>query len=427
MTEAETTSPPRRFYVWLAGVLASTLGDAVMYFALGWAATAHGGAVAGLVLSAINIPRACLLLVGGSIADRWGPRRVMIIGDAVMLIGMAAVAIVSEIVGPALWLLIGTGLLVGIKDAFYLPASGTMPLRLVGRGPLARAMAVRQSGAQAMTMIAGPLAGMLMTYTTLTAVAGLNAATFAVIVVVLIAVKPLHTIQSKPGGNFLQDTADGLRTVAKDSVLRASVLLTGGVAGFLLPVLPLLVPLMARQQGWPATQAGLIFGAQSTGLLLTTLVVARSGTHARPGAAACVGLLAAAVGVALLAWPAHIAVVIVAAAIVGAGSAICASHLGPLVLLRAPTSHVGRVQALLVLVQSVALLVMNNVLGNLADATTPIVTLLISASAIALIGSTGLSVRQLRVAVTPEAEDHDPATDVTATGKCVTARAETGD
>ncbi|MCW2567584.1 MAG: major facilitator superfamily 1 [Mycobacterium sp.] len=410
MTEAERTRPPRRFYVWLVGALASTLGDAVMYFALGWAASAHGGAVAGLVLTAINLPRACLLLVGGTVADRWGARRIMIIGDAAMLVGTAALAIVSGIFGPALWLLIGTGLLVGIKDAFYLPASGTMPLRLVGRSPLPRAMAMRQSGTQAMTMIAGPLAGTLMAYASLTAAAALNAVTFAAIVVALVAVKPLFDIPPKPDGGFLHDTTDGLRTAAKDPVLRAAVLLTGGVAGFLLPVLPLLVPLMARQQGWPATRAGLLFGAQSLALLLTTLVVVKRGTYARPGAAACAGLLTAAVGVALLAVPAHVAVSMIAAAIVGVGSAVCASHIGPLVLLRAPQSHVGRVQALLVLVQSVALLAMNNVLGILADVTTPIVALLTSAAAIALIGVAGLSARRLREAA-PEEDEPAPATD----------------
>ena len=46
-------SLPIAFKVWVFGALVSQLGDAAMYFALGWAASAHGGAAAGLVLSGI--------------------------------------------------------------------------------------------------------------------------------------------------------------------------------------------------------------------------------------------------------------------------------------------------------------------------------------------------------------------------------------
>ncbi len=72
--------------IWLAGSLISQLGDSALYFGLGWAASASGGSPAGLVLSAITLPRAALVLVGGVVGDRSGARKVMIIGDAVMLV-----------------------------------------------------------------------------------------------------------------------------------------------------------------------------------------------------------------------------------------------------------------------------------------------------------------------------------------------------
>ena len=50
-----------------------------------WAAASLGGVLAGLVLTAINLPRVLLLLVGGAVADRAGPFRVLLIGDGVML------------------------------------------------------------------------------------------------------------------------------------------------------------------------------------------------------------------------------------------------------------------------------------------------------------------------------------------------------
>jgi hypothetical protein len=64
---------PRSYLVWLSGAMVSQVGDAALCFALGWAASAHGGQAAGLVLSSIGLPRTVLLLVGGAIGDRLGP------------------------------------------------------------------------------------------------------------------------------------------------------------------------------------------------------------------------------------------------------------------------------------------------------------------------------------------------------------------
>ncbi len=91
---------PPSYLLWLAGILASLAGNAVFYFALGWAASEHGGAVAGLVLSAITLPRVLLLLVGGAVSDRVSARRVLIAGDAGMLVFSLVLAAVAYHVGP---------------------------------------------------------------------------------------------------------------------------------------------------------------------------------------------------------------------------------------------------------------------------------------------------------------------------------------
>ncbi|MFD0348302.1 hypothetical protein ACFQ0M_24235 [Kitasatospora aburaviensis] len=82
---ARPAALPGRYLLWLGGVQVGLLGDAALYFALGWAASAHGGGAAGLVLTAITLPRTALVLLGGAVADRFGARRVMLAGDTVML------------------------------------------------------------------------------------------------------------------------------------------------------------------------------------------------------------------------------------------------------------------------------------------------------------------------------------------------------
>ncbi|MEJ8643759.1 hypothetical protein WKI68_25080 [Streptomyces sp. MS1.HAVA.3] len=98
---ARPAALPRPYLVWLVGTRASLLGDAVLYFALGWAASAHGGATGALVLTAITLPRTLLLLLGGAVADRFGARRLTIVGDAVMLTATLVLALASLRLGAS--------------------------------------------------------------------------------------------------------------------------------------------------------------------------------------------------------------------------------------------------------------------------------------------------------------------------------------
>ena len=111
--DVELTRLPRAYLIWLGGALVSQVGDAALYFALGWAASAHGGAAAGLVLSCINLPRTAFLLVGGAMGDRLGARLIMITGDGVMFAVAAILALVSWRWGTPLALLAMAGLVIG--------------------------------------------------------------------------------------------------------------------------------------------------------------------------------------------------------------------------------------------------------------------------------------------------------------------------
>ncbi|MER6288591.1 MFS transporter [Streptomyces sviceus] len=388
---------PGSYLLWLAGVLASLAGDAVFYFAIGWAASASGGAVAGLALSAITLPRVLLLLIGGAVSDRFSARRVLIAGDAAMLIFSLILAAVAYHLGASPAVLIVAGVVVGVIDAFYLPASGSMPRRLVGKEQLPRALSLRQVGGQVVNMGGGPLGGIVVGLAGLAGAALVNAVTFALVLAVLIAVRPRHEPPPAPRtGHLVKDAWDGVSVAFAHPVLRPALLMTGAAAGFLLPVLPLLLPLLAREQHWDASAAGLAIGAQGVGMVAVTLVVVRRGALGRPGLLAACGLIVAGAGVLGMALSPSAGVVLVAGFGVGIGNGLFAAHIMPLVLAVTPDSHLSRIQAVLVLVQSLALLLMNNVLGNLAEFSSAVTALTICAAVIVAVGLLGLASGPLR-------------------------------
>jgi MFS family permease len=368
-----------------------------MYFALGWAASAHGGAMAALVLTAINLPRTVLLLLGGAVGDRFGARRVMIVGDSVMLTAALVLAVLSFHLGTPPWLLVVVAAVIGTVDAFYLPATGSMPRRLVGKEHLPRALAMRQAGGQIASLLGAPLGGVVVASAGLSGAAVMDAGTFAVVLVVLVCVRPAFDVErSSREESLLAGAVSGVRLAVKDPVLRPALLLTAAAAGFLLPVVSLLNPLLAREHGWGAGAASMVAAGQAVGMIAVSVVVTRRGAMSRIGIGAAVGLCGAALGIAVVAIAPASGAAVAGGMLVGVGSGMFACHIGPLVLTSIPETHLSRMQALLTLVQSLALLVANNILGILADVGTATIAAAVCAVAVCSAGIVGLASKPLR-------------------------------
>lgn len=384
---------PRPYLAWLAAVTVGRLGDALLAFGLGWAAAAHGGTGAALVLTVGAAPRLVLLILGGAVADRFGARRIVIGGEAALLALTVALAVLLARFGTPSWLLLASSLALGTVAAFCLPAAGSMPRRLVPDDQLVRALALRQGSSQTVAALAAPAGGVLVAAVGLTAVAWGDAVALAVSLGVLLAVRELSGPPA-PGaadGRPRLDLADGVRVVARTPGLRAALALTGAGAALMLPVPALLVPLLGRVHGWGPGTTGTVAGAVGVGVIGASVVAARR----RPAAwgtrvvSARAGLVVGASGaVALALGPslgatAGAVVAAVGALVFGVGNGVFVARLAPLVLGSAPRTHLARVQALVGLVQLVPVMVANMVLGTLAERTSPAVSLSVTAAGLA--------------------------------------------
>lgn len=389
---------PRSYWMWLGGTTLSLLGTQAMAFALAWVATGQGGVFAGLMLTAINLPRVLLLLFGGAVADRVGAWKVMITADAAMVLITVVLAIGAWSLDDPRALLLVTALAIGIVDAFYLPSSGSMPRRLVPGPVLARAMSARQVAGQLTVFTGPPLGGLLVAAAGLAAAALANAATFAVMLLILVVLRPRVDQPPATGAEqkLWRTTLDGLRVAWSDRVLRLALLLTVAAAAFLLPVSGLLVPLLARDRNWSAQVAGTVVGAIALGGVVVAVTVMVRDALPRPGLAAASGLLLAAASVCALAFARAPLWAIAAGAAVGAGTGIFTTHIGPLILGAAPGTHLARVQSVLVLAQSLPLLITNNALGSLSDAARTPMVMYLCAAALAMAGLAALRSPALR-------------------------------
>ena len=353
----------RSYYGWLAGSTLSAFGDSALFFALGWAATGIAPHLAGLVLTAFTLPRAVLLLLGGVLGDRWGPRRMLLVCSAVVGVccfSLAAVA--SEITAG---LLLVTAAVVGTVDAFALPAAGALPRLFVREEELPRAMALRTSITQVVTLGGGPVSGVLVAAVGLVGALVVDGLTFAVEFAVLLAIRPPYVVSPQVTRSVVRDAMDGVRVAWRDPVLRIVLLVVALVAAFVLPMRSLCVPLLARAHGWTASETGLVVGASVAGGLVVTLLVARFGTFARAGMAGGVGCLLAAGAIAVLGMATSVGLAVGATVVQGVGVGVFTSHIAPVFVRSTPRSHLTRLQSLLSLAQTIPLLGSINLLAAL--------------------------------------------------------------
>ncbi len=354
---------PRDYLAWLAAAFISRTGDAAMYFALGWAGSAYGGTAAGLIITAIVVPRTVLLLLGGAIGDRFGSRAIMIAGDATLMFSTTILFFTVVLVGSPIWLLITAAFLEGIVTAFYLPASGSMPRRLVNDAVLPRALALRGVGSELADLAGGPLGGLLVGLAGFAAAAGVNAVSFAAVLIVLIVVRPTREVAQVQRRPVLIEAGEGVRLAMSHAVIRTSLLLTGMLAGLVIPVGSVLLPLLIRGRGWSPVVAGATLGAQSLGSIAVALVISRRGAHRRPGLVAILGLFLTVLALELLAFASTAGVAVSSGVLLGAGISLFTSHTAPLILGQAPITHLARVQAVLSVIQSAMLVLTTPLLG----------------------------------------------------------------
>ncbi|MFR9795601.1 MFS transporter [Streptomyces sp. MS06] len=351
---AATGTPDRpahrdpRVLRWLGAYTSSMVGDSVYYIALSWAAVRAGTpAQAGLVMSASALPRAVLMLGGGVVADRIGPRRVVIGSDTVRCAAVLAVAALLFLSSPGLWPLALLALVFGAVDAVFMPAVGALPPRLTGPGQLARVQGMRGLAIRFANVTGAPLGGLGVAVGGAAAAFALAGLLIAVSVPLLISIR-IRELPSdataRPGRPTpWRDLKDGLRHIRGHRVLAPLVLAIAlGDLGFVGP-LNVGLALLADERGWGASGMGLVLAGFGAGAGLASLLLTVRGHLPHAGRAAGSALLAGCVAIGALAFVPQLAGAVGVALLIGLLAGLSGVLSGALLQTHSDPAHLGRV------------------------------------------------------------------------------------
>ncbi|MEU5362879.1 MFS transporter [Streptomyces sp. NPDC005925] len=340
---------------WVGAYTASMVGDQMYYIALSWAAVSAGTpAQAGLVMTASAVPRALLMLAGGVIADRFGPRRVVIVSDTVRCAAVLAVASLLFLTEPGLWPLAALAVVFGTVDAVFVPAVGALPARVTSRDQLARVQGMRGLAVRVAGVVGAPLGGLgvaLGGAATAFALAGLL---IAVSVPLLIGVRvrdlppddtPPATAAAKAPAGARAELRDGLRHIRRHRVLAPLVLAIAlGDLGFVGP-LNVGLTLLADERGWGATGMGWVLAGFGTGAGLASLLLVVRGRLPHAGYAVAGTILPGAAAMGYLAYAPGVVAAVGTALLVGLLVGLSGAVCGALLQTQSEPAYLGRVSS----------------------------------------------------------------------------------
>lgn len=338
---------------WLVAYTASMVGDSVYYVALSWAAVRAGTATeAGLVMSASALPRAVLMLGGGVVADRFGPRRVVIGSDAVRCAAVCAVALLLFATGPGLWLLAVLALVFGTVDAVFMPAVGALPARITGKGQLARVQGMRGLAIRFASITGAPLGGLGVALGGAATAFALAGVLIAVSVPLLVTVRVREPAPDDTAGEERQgprsawrDLRDGLRYVRGHRVLGPLMLAVAlGDLGFVGP-LNVGLTLLADERGWGASGMGWVLAGFGAGAGAVSLLLAVRGRLPHAGRTAGWSVLAGCVAIGALARVPSVVGAVGVAVLVGLLAGLSGALCGALLQTHTDPAFLGRVTA----------------------------------------------------------------------------------
>jgi MFS family permease len=267
-----------KFYQFFTARTISNFGNGMSPVALAFGVLDIVGADAGslsLVQGAKTVPILLLLIVGGTIADKYGRAKVMGLADIFgsLLILISAWSFISG--SPSVWLLAVVGLLFGILNGIWYPAfAGLVPI-IVPEEKLQSANAAIGFGSNVAFMFGTASAGLVVAYFGVGWALAIDALTFLIAGLLVFPLSKLPQPGKAEQGEkvkFLQELKAGWSEFKSRSWLVVIVIAFAFINMTFEAIWAVLGALQTREHYDGAATWGLVLGFMSLGFLVGTVV-----------------------------------------------------------------------------------------------------------------------------------------------------------
>jgi MFS family permease len=288
-------------------------------------------------------------LFGGVIADHLPKRKTLIATQTTaMLLAFALFALTATHV-VQVWHVMVLGAMLGISNAFDMPARQSFAVEMVGRDDVANAVGLNSALFNASRILGPAAAGLLIGATDISIAFLINGISFIAVIVSYLSMRdselrPMPAIvRPRTWAAVVENLAEGARYVRQTPLVLLSVAIVGLVATFGMNFQVLIPPLADSILHVGASGFGFLMAASGVGSTIAALWVAFT---RRPSPSVIVfGAIALGLGSIVLAASTSFALSLLAMSIAGAGGIAMAVTANTTIQLAVPDQLRGRVMS----------------------------------------------------------------------------------
>jgi len=266
----------RNYRLFFSGQIISLVGTWMQSVAQSWLVYRLTGSslLLGLVGFAGQIPVFILAPLGGLVADRYSRHRIVIFTQSSAMLLAFVLSALTLLEHIQVWHVMVLAALLGVVNAFDIPARQAFIVEMVKSEDLLNAIALNSSMVNGARILGPAIAGV-----TVAAIGEgwcffANAASYIAVLAGLLLMIVTPRERSGKGDSGIQEIVDGFRFVARTGPIRALLLLLGVVSVTGMPY-AVLMPIFADQiLHGGARGLGWLMGASGVGALAGTLTLA---------------------------------------------------------------------------------------------------------------------------------------------------------
>ena len=250
----------RRYWI---GQAVSLTGTWMQVMAQGWLVTglSQSASVLGALNVATTLPILLLSMIGGTLADRFEKRRILMItqvGMMVLAFVLAGLLFADRI---ALWHIFVVATLLGLVTAFDLPAAQAFPPELVRRDEIPKAVALIQAVFHGSRLVGPAIAGVLIARFGEGSAFLANGLSFVAVIATLMMIPDRKRVPAGPLVPGRRGIGAGFRYVRSEPVAGRLMALTALTTTFVFPFIAILMVYYVRHV--------LTVGAEGMGTLMS--------------------------------------------------------------------------------------------------------------------------------------------------------------
>lgn len=308
----------------------------------------HGSAVA---LGTVSLTQALTFLlfaaVGGSVADRFDRRRLLLVTQTLMIAFAVLLGVLTLTGLIRFWMILLVAFASSSVLSFDQPARNALITSLVPKEHLMNAVSLQSAIFNGASILGPALAGLSLSSIGYAGNFFLNAASFlAVLAAILLLRTPKEQAIRRPTGRLLESAREAFQYVRRDALLPTVVPAYAALL-FFGPSAALALPVFAKQiLHVGPTQLGILFSAIGAGTVVGALVLASLGDTINHGRLVFASILLWTLALAVFGWSDSLRVSVPALFILGAAQNVAGATTVTLLQVRVPLEMRGRAMSL---------------------------------------------------------------------------------